>query len=214
MNAAASPRRRLARIASAGRLLLHEPWLQKSGFVLFRRPCAQPGTITPLPAYAQYELEIAESAGQVETWRNDGRDFVDGRVYVDIRQNFAPGVRFYCWFHAGTLVHWSRMTTDVRDANFKNLFAPDAEGRGVYLGPCYTNPAYRGQHIYGFTLEKICEDSAAAGATEAYIYTRPENPKSFSGITRAGFEHFATVTQRRFLIWSSWSRTDAPTDNT
>ena len=187
------------------RRLASEGLWRTSESVVFCRLCAMDSGIEPPRSHSGLETRIAEKPADVIAWRNDGADFISTTIFDDICENFTPAARFYCVFADNTLAHWSRMTTDVTDKNFRDLFEPLAETRGVFLGPCYTNPVFRGRRIYGQTLERICQDAAQAGIRDAFIHTRPENTNSFAGITHAGFELFARVTQTRILFWSRWS---------
>ncbi|MBV8757234.1 MAG: hypothetical protein JO257_08175, partial [Deltaproteobacteria bacterium] len=58
---------------------------------------------------------------------------------------------------------------------------------------CHTAHAHRGRRLYPRTLQRIANESFAAGATEGWIYTSADNVASQHGVFRAGFQVVDTL---------------------
>jgi hypothetical protein len=62
------------------------------------------------------------------------------------------------------------------------------------IGECFTDPAFRGQHIYPRVLAHILRDLISGGQSKtAYMLVAPDNESSIHGIERAGFVRKAHI---------------------
>lgn len=72
---------------------------------------------------------------------------------------------------------------------------------GPAIGNCVTSEAYRGQSIYPKMIARIAADALSRGVKEVFIIVNTDNVASIRGIEKAGFELFATVKAKRFLLF-------------
>lgn len=72
---------------------------------------------------------------------------------------------------------------------------------GPAIGNCVTSEAYRGQSIYPKMIARIAADTLAAGVKEVFIIVNSDNVASIRGIEKAGFDLFATIKAKRFLLF-------------
>lgn len=66
------------------------------------------------------------------------------------------------------------------------------------IGPCVTNPQYRGRGIYPNVINYICGHFAQEG-TVFYMIVNANNTPSIRGIEKAGFEKCGTVEKSGLL---------------
>lgn len=95
--------------------------------------------------------------------------------------------------------------TDGKQIIHKSIVVPKCikfrfmEKRSFEIGPCFTDPHYRGQRIYPNMLAKIITDISDSGGKTCYMLVSPQNKASISGIERAGFELIGKTERTRFL---------------
>lgn len=66
------------------------------------------------------------------------------------------------------------------------------------IGPCFTNPNFRGQGIYPRILSEICHTEGNE-KTNFYMIVSDTNQASISGIEKAGFIKCGAVSRSRFF---------------
>jgi hypothetical protein len=105
----------------------------------------------------------------------------------DWKQRLERGDLCYGAWLGADLVHYSwvqtRGTHAIATAGIKVVIR---EGE-VWIYNCRTSERHRGRRIYPHTLQHICREQFAAGATTAWIYTAEHNVSSARGVERAGF---------------------------
>lgn len=94
----------------------------------------------------------------------------------------------------GTFVHRSFLYQRLRVLSLLGKVGPA-------IGNCVTSEAYRGQSIYPKMIAKIATETLAAGVKEVFIIVNTDNIASIRGIEKAGFDLFATVKTKRFLLF-------------
>ncbi|RZJ34884.1 MAG: hypothetical protein EOO51_07875 [Flavobacterium sp.] len=73
--------------------------------------------------------------------------------------------------------------------------------KGPVIGDCVTNADYRGKSIYPFVINKIAREQLHSGLSEVFINVNPDNVSSIRGIEKAGFQFFAHIRAKRFLLF-------------
>ncbi len=74
--------------------------------------------------------------------------------------------------------------------------------KGPAIGDCYTNPDFRGKSIYPFVINYISKEIFKENKTkEVFIIVNRDNRSSIRGIEKAGFEKFASIKARRWLLF-------------
>lgn len=71
---------------------------------------------------------------------------------------------------------------------------------GVHIGPCFTNPLYRGRGFYPMLLKKIIADYRSR-TDDFYIFCNEGNNASIRGIEKVGFKRFANGKKNKFGIY-------------
>lgn len=73
---------------------------------------------------------------------------------------------------------------------------------GPAIGDCATSESYRGQSIYPYVINKIASKLLdKKKAKEVFIIVNSDNASSIRGIEKAGFERFASIKAKRFLVF-------------
>lgn len=67
--------------------------------------------------------------------------------------------------------------------------------RGIHIGPCRTDEAYRGRGLYPTLLRRILHDYRDR---TCYIFCSESNAASLRGIEKAGFKPYAKGHRTRF----------------
>lgn len=67
----------------------------------------------------------------------------------------------------------------------KNIKYSFLKKNDVVIGPCFTNPEYRGKGIYPFVLNEIKKDM---NDKNIYMFIKRENIASIHGVEKAGFK--------------------------
>lgn len=104
--------------------------------------------------------------------------------------------KMYYIFNGRNLVHTSYVVSKCRKFPFM--------GKDDYeIGPCFTDPQYRGQGIYPSVLCWIC-NSIGNDNTAFYMIVDESNTSSIRGIEKAGFKKCGIVKiagfTRRYLL--------------
>jgi RimJ/RimL family protein N-acetyltransferase len=73
--------------------------------------------------------------------------------------------------------------------------------RGPAIGDCVTDTAYRGQSIYPKMIYRIAREQLRNGQQEVFIIVNAGNTASVRGIEKAGFELYASIKAKRFLLF-------------
>lgn len=94
----------------------------------------------------------------------------------------------------GTFVHRSFLYRRLRVLSLLGKVGPA-------IGNCVTSEAYRGQSVYPKMIAKIATETLAAGKKEVFIIVNTDNIASIRGIEKAGFDLFATIKAKRFLLF-------------
>lgn len=71
---------------------------------------------------------------------------------------------------------------------------------GLHIGPCFTEPQYRGNGFYPFLLKKIMQDYQNK-VSDFYIFCDEKNISSKKGIEKAGFKCFGKGVKNRWGIY-------------
>ena len=115
------------------------------------------------------------------------------RLYFAIITNFKA--KIYIAFVDEKIAHYSYVIPKC----YKFPFL----GRGDYeIGPCYTNPKYRGRGIYPTILSKIISSETGNG----YMLVSPDNKPSIKGIEKAGFTIIGSCLRDSFKIYKKQGR--------
>jgi hypothetical protein len=72
--------------------------------------------------------------------------------------------------------------------NFKFNFM--RENNSLHIGPCWTDPDFRGKRLYPFILNMIINDNKK---TPIYIFTTKDNFSSQRGIELVGFKQMGAL---------------------
>lgn len=72
---------------------------------------------------------------------------------------------------------------------------------GPAIGNCVTGEDYRGQSVYPKMIHRIAVGQLQEGKKEVFIIVNPDNTASVRGIEKAGFELYASIKARRFLLF-------------
>lgn len=73
--------------------------------------------------------------------------------------------------------------------------------KGPAIGNCLTSEAYRGQSVYPKMINRIATASIENGVPEVFIIVNAGNAASIRGIEKAGFELYASIKAKRFLLF-------------
>jgi hypothetical protein len=74
--------------------------------------------------------------------------------------------------------------------------------KGPVIGDCQTINTYRGKSIYPFVINYIAnEELKKKNRKEVFIIVDSDNFSSIKGIEKAGFQCFATIKAKRFLVF-------------
>jgi len=79
---------------------------------------------------------------------------------------------------------------------YRKVFPVIEPDGALLIGPCFTDPEYRGRGIYPHVLRHIASVLGARGYGPFYVHTSPDNAASIRGVEKAGF--------RRLGCWSGW----------
>jgi RimJ/RimL family protein N-acetyltransferase len=105
----------------------------------------------------------------------------------DWRRRLERGDHCYGAWIGADLVHYSWVQTrGAHPIATAGIEVPIRE-RELWIYNCRTSELHRGRRIYPHTLQHICREQFAAGATTAWIYTAEHNLPSRRGVERAGF---------------------------
>lgn len=110
------------------------------------------------------------------------------RLYFAIITFFKA--KIYIAFVDGNVAHFSYVIP-------KCYKFPFLERDDYEIGPCYTDPKYRGNGIYPAVLRMIISSESGNG----YMLVRPDNKPSIKGIEKAGFAIVATCLRTSFKIY-------------
>lgn len=69
---------------------------------------------------------------------------------------------------------------------------------GIHIGPCWTNPEYRGRGFYPFLLSKIIAEQENKNI---YIFCSETNISSINGIQKLSFKKFGVGRKNRLGIY-------------
>lgn len=105
--------------------------------------------------------------------------------------------------------HYSLITVDDNVTMIDPLYKDMRNKDAGYIGPCYTNPLYRGKGVYPFVLSKACRLLKDMRKTTAFINTKKTNEASLKGIWKAGFEPVCEVDLRKILFWKEYKKVSA-----
>lgn len=73
---------------------------------------------------------------------------------------------------------------------------------GPAIGQCATSENYRGQAIYPFVINRIASEILSGKtAREVFIIVNSDNIPSIRGIEKAGFNLYAKIKAKRFLLF-------------
>jgi RimJ/RimL family protein N-acetyltransferase len=72
---------------------------------------------------------------------------------------------------------------------------------GPAIGNCVTSQNYRGQSIYPKMIQRIATHLLSHDTQEVFIIVNSDNTASIRGIEKAGFELYASVKAKRFLLF-------------
>jgi hypothetical protein len=75
----------------------------------------------------------------------------------------------------------------------------------VYLYDAFTQPAYRGNHIYSTLISSAADFFRKKSYSYALIFTSTHNVSSTQGIERCGFDHYGTVHCFNFFGTHMWN---------
>lgn len=100
----------------------------------------------------------------------------------------------YAIFDNGKFVHRSFLYAQVHVLKLLGKFGPA-------IGNCVTSEDYRGQSIYPKMIYRIATGLLGKGVGEIFIIVNSDNIASIRGIEKAGFELFASVKAKRFLLF-------------
>ncbi|HET6429693.1 MAG TPA: GNAT family N-acetyltransferase [Phycisphaerae bacterium] len=111
------------------------------------------------------------------------------------------------WVYFGRIgreVCHSAFVTPAR--RYRRIF-PVIEGdQALLIGPCFTDPDYRGRGIYPRILRHIVTELGGRGYGPFYVHTSPANAASLRGIEKAGFLRLGWWSGRRWLL-NAWVST-------
>lgn len=125
-----------------------------------------------------------------------GRDLLPAMsAYRKCKLNnwLAGGEQVFPVFHEGKLAHYTWAHFNSRTFNRFDIASDE-----VYLGPCFTGDACRGQSIYPRVLQWVCREMGRRGLRRALISVARDNLASIRGIEKAGFR-FVGLFQMRHL---------------
>ncbi len=86
----------------------------------------------------------------------------------------------------------------------KSYKFPFLQKNQLCIGPCYTNPSYRGKGIYGRVLLQIVE--MHKDITDFYMIVHDCNTSSRRGVEKAGFEVAGEVIRKGPSFFGMWCR--------
>ena len=117
-----------------------------------------------------------------------------GELPFDVAQTNNANKTCYSITDNGKFVHRSFLYDKV---NLLKLLGK----RGPAIGNCVTDNAYRGQSIYPKMIYRIATEQLKNGKNEVFIIVNADNTASIRGIEKAGFEMYASVKAKRFLMF-------------
>jgi hypothetical protein len=156
-----------------------------------------------IPKASDFTLRIIRAPSEVDTLSAEGFDFGFYQNIQSIKELLRKGTILFCVFAGKKWAHtsWLAMGNDtIIDPFFKK--AP--RWNAGYIGPCITNPAYRGFGLYPFVLEQICKFLKKNGKSKAVISTAQNNSASARGIIKAGFAVCSKGYHLKIAVWELW----------
>lgn len=146
-------------------------------------------------------LNIVSTSAQIDKLISEGYDFRSCPAFENLKGGLEKGAMLFFVFIGKEYAHSSMVAMDTNGALFDPIFQRIHFQNAGYIGPCYTNPLYRGMGIYPYVLSKSCEFLREKGKTKALINTKKNNQVSIKGITKAGFVLISEVRYLKLLFW-------------
>lgn len=146
-------------------------------------------------------LNIVSTSTQIDKLISEGYDFRSCPAFENLKDGLEKGTMLFFVFIRKEYAHSSMVAMDSDNTLFDPIFQKIRFQGAGYIGPCYTNPLYRGMGIYPYVLSKSCEFLKGKGKTKALINTKKNNEASIKGITKAGFIFVSEVRYLKMLFW-------------
>ncbi|MAH84053.1 MAG: hypothetical protein CBB68_06765 [Rhodospirillaceae bacterium TMED8] len=170
----------------------------KEEFILFSRQLTCDTPSNPL----NVEIKVFDQPESILDIVHEGYELGSLEALHDAIAPAMPGGKLYALFVKKKLAHFSRMMADRRDRNFGPFLGNFGGVKDICIGPCRTNPSFRGNGFYAMALNRICEDAGSRQQGNAYIYCALSNTSSINGIKKAKFKTMGRIVKRRFFIWT------------
>jgi len=181
-------------------LLDYKNYFDRHTYCIFERRFNAESGFVKRPTMESIVLNIVDSRRKLEDIISGGYDLSSCPFLSNTKKGLDEGGVLLLVFIGKELAHstWTVMDNPaIMDPISRRIKYADAG----YIGPCYTNPAYRGRGMYPYALSEICEFLRKNGKSRALINTKKANLASIRGITKAGFDFFAEASCTRILIW-------------
>jgi hypothetical protein len=191
--------RLLARVYQDSAAIASGRFIERHEFQVFQRKCER-GMATDVPSGV--ELRVFERPTDILALTDQGYDLGTPNNYTDALAPTYVGGKLYALFVGKRLAHFSRSMADRRDPNFGPFLPGIGHPKDICIGPCHTDPAYRGKGLYALALNRICADAGAQGTGAALIYSSTTNSSSINGIIKADFKSIGRITRNRWLLWT------------
>jgi hypothetical protein len=147
------------------------------------------------------ELRIIQTPREMGLLISDGFDLGSCPFLAGVKEGLNKGAVLFFLFIGKTLAHSSWVSMDKRAALFDPMFRKIKREDEAGIGPCWTDPFYRGKGFYPRTLYSICEYLSEKGRSKVLISTKKTNHSSKKGIQKAGFVPVAVVLYVKLLLW-------------
>lgn len=151
--------------------------------------------------FNDFSLTIVETPEQLAALLPEGRDVGSCDFLNYAGEGIRKGAVLFFLFRGTELAHSSWVSMNNRAAFLDPIFERLRFDDAGCIGPCYTNPVYRGRGCYPYVLTRICAFLKERGKSSALINTKRLNQPSVRGIKKAGFQIIAEVLFLKVLIW-------------
>lgn len=173
-------------------------------YYIYEKTLNETNKIEFVPKIQNVTLKIIHTPSEVDTLIVEGFDFRSYSSLEDLKEGLSKGAILFGVFIERELAHtsWVAMsnTTAIYDLVFQRMNYHNAG----YIGPCNTNPVYRGLEIYPYVLSQICKFLKKKEKSKALINTSKSNLPSIRGIAKAKFKVCGEACYLKLILWEFW----------
>ena len=159
-----------------------------------------------VPKTQNFALKIIYAPLEVDELIDEGFDFSSYSNIENLKEGLSKGAILFCVFIKKELAHTSWVAMSTNTALYDHVFQRINYNKDAgYIGPCDTNPLYRGRGFYPHVLSQICNFLKRNEKTKALVNTSKSNLPSIRGITKAEFKVCSEVRYLKLLfLWDFW----------